>query len=57
MENISNRIKQVLQKEYGLEVTALEKATVGAGSNTWFVTCKEGRYVMKYPSESKMNHP
>jgi len=57
MENVSNRIKQVVQKEYGLEVNSLEKATVGAGSDIWFVTCKEGRYVMKYPCESEMNHP
>lgn len=57
MENVSGNIIQVLQNEYGLEVMELEKGTVGAGSDTWFVTCKDDRYVMKYPCESEINHP
>ncbi|MBQ7943288.1 MAG: phosphotransferase [Lachnospiraceae bacterium] len=50
-------MEKLLLEEYGLEVTALEKSAVGAGSDTWFVTCKDGRYVMKYPCESEINHP
>ncbi|MBO5353533.1 MAG: phosphotransferase [Lachnospiraceae bacterium] len=57
MENTSKKIEQVLLEQYGLTVTALEKSSVGAGSDTWFATCKDGRYVVKYPSVSDINHP
>lgn len=35
----------------------IEKSSVGAGSDTYFVTCKEGKFVVKYPAESNINHP
>ena len=57
MENTSDVIKKVLLKQYGLEVIEAKKATVGAGSDTWFVTCQHEKYVMKYPCESEINNP
>ena len=50
-------MKETLMQQYGLELLEARKATVGAGSDTWFVTCREGKYVVKYPSESEINHP
>lgn len=57
MEKVLEIIRQVLLKNYGLEIITVEKSSVGAGSDTWFVTCKDGKYVMKSPSESEINNP
>lgn len=48
---------KILQQHYGLTPLSMEKTTVGAGSDTYFVTCSEGKYVVKYPAESAINHP
>lgn len=50
-------IKQVLLEQYGLEMVSADKALVGAGSDTWFVTCEDGKYVLKYPAKSEINNP
>ena len=57
MQNTTNTIGGILAEQYGLEVLTAEKSSVGAGSDTWFVTCKDGKYVMKYPCESEINNP
>lgn len=57
MENTSENIRQILLDQYGLELIEVEKSAVGAGSDTWFVTCDGGKYVMKYPCESEINNP
>lgn len=57
MQSTFDNIKQILSEQYSLEVIGVEKTTVGAGSDTWFVTCRDGKYVMKYPAESEINHP
>lgn len=44
-------------EQYGLEVLRMEKSSVGAGSDTFFVTCADGKYVVKYPAASDINHP
>lgn len=38
-------IELILLNEYNLEVLAVTKSSVGAGSDTWFVTCRDGGYV------------
>ena len=48
---------ELLRALYGLEVTAAQKSEVGAGSDTYFITCRDGRYVVKFPCTSEMNHP
>lgn len=48
---------ELLEKYYSLHLLASEKSLVGAGSDTFFVTCREGKYVVKYPAVSHINHP
>lgn len=51
------KINELLDSLYGLEALNIEKSGIGAGSDTWFVTCADGRYVVKFPSSSDINHP
>lgn len=50
-------MKSLLESFYGLEVLDIQKSAVGAGSDTYFVTCTGGKYVVKYPAPSEINHP
>ena len=50
-------MKQLLKEYYGLELLHWEKSAVGAGSDTYFITCAGGKYVVKYPASSEINHP
>lgn len=50
-------IEELLEKQYGLHCLQARKSTVGAGSDTWFVRCAEGEYVLKFPAASEINHP
>ena len=47
----------VLQAQYGLRVCCAHRAAAGAGSDTWFLRCTDGAYVIKFPSVSAINHP
>lgn len=47
----------LLKKHYGLNVLRIEKSNVGAGSDTYFAECAEGKFVVKFPSVSEMNNP
>lgn len=51
------QIMELLWKIYGLQADQIEKSAVGAGSDTYFVTCGQNRYVLKFPAESSMNQP
>lgn len=57
MESTFENITKILSDQYGLSVSSVKKSSVGAGSDTWFVTCTDGNYVVKYPSESEINNP
>ena len=50
-------MKEILLKQYDLRVSSIQKSSLGAGSDTYFVTCADGRYVVKYPASSEINHP
>lgn len=50
-------LEALIRKQYGLHLLREEKALAGAGSDTWFLTCQEGKYVLKFHSESSINHP
>lgn len=52
-------IENILNDFYGLCVRDIKKSTVGAGSDTYLVTCAgdNERYVLKFPCESEMNNP
>ena len=54
---MKNDLASLMRRLYGLTVTNIEKSTVGAGSDTYFISCKEGRYVVKFPSVSEINNP
>ena len=47
----------LLRKQYGLHLKGMHKSQVGAGSDTWFLDCTEGKFVLKFPSNSEINHP
>lgn len=47
----------LLQSQYGLHLKDMQKSALGAGSDTWFLDCREGKFVLKLPSESAINHP
>ena len=50
-------MRTMLKEQFGLDVWRMEKAQEGAGSDTWFLECEQGRFVIKYPCESEINHP
>lgn len=50
-------MRTMLKVQYGFDVWRMEKAQEGAGSDTWFVECEQGKFVVKYPCESEINHP
>ncbi len=51
------QLKLRVFKLYGLDIDSVEMSDYGAGSLTYFVTCNEQKYVVKYASENEMNHP
>ena len=50
-------MNQLLHRLYGLTPLDTEKSAVGAGSDTYFVRCEEGKVVVKFPAGSEINHP
>lgn len=50
-------MKLLLKEKYDLDLLHIEKSSIGAGSDTYFVTCTDGKYVVKYPASSEINHP
>ena len=57
MSSTADSITKTLYNSYGLMITEAKKSSVGAGSDTWFVTCEDSKYVVKFPSESDINNP
>lgn len=49
--------ESLLRRQYGLHLQREEKSRVGAGADTWFLNCQEGRFVLKFPATSEINHP
>lgn len=54
---IGEDIRTLLFAQYGLHLNSEKKSAVGAGSNTWFLNCAEGEFILKYPAVSEINHP
>ena len=50
-------MNQLLHRLYGLTPLETEHSSVGAGSDTYFVRCREGKVVVKFPAGSEINHP
>lgn len=57
MENISERIKQTLLQEYGLEVCEARKMTTGVGGDTFLINAHQGKFIYKIVDANEMNHP
>lgn len=49
--------EELLSRHYGLHVRHARHAPTGAGSDTWFLTCAEGEYVLKFPACGVIDHP
>lgn len=49
--------EEQLRNQYGLRLERAERSSTGAGSDTWFLHCAEGKYVLKFPATSAINHP
>ena len=49
--------EELLSRQYGLHVRQAQHAPTGAGSDTWFLTCAEGDYVLKFPACGTIDHP
>ena len=49
--------KEILKEQYGLHLKGREKSALGAGSDTWFLDCEEGKFVLKFPAASEINRP
>lgn len=49
--------KSVIKEQYGLHLCNAQRAVTGAGSDTWFLECAEGNYVLKIPADGLNNHP
>lgn len=52
-----NMDKEIIKNFYDSKIIDVEKTAVGAGSDTYFITCEHGKYVVKYPYISEMNNP
>lgn len=52
-----NELQALLLMQYGLHLNTARKSSVGAGSDTWFLDCAEGKFVLKFPAASEINHP
>lgn len=53
----AKQVITLVDSMYGLSISDVRKSSVGAGSDTFFLSGKDGEFVLKYPSESEMNHP
>lgn len=49
-------MKVLLKKHYNLDVISIVKSSVGAGSDTYFANCTNGKYVVKFPAVSEINN-
>ena len=47
----------MLQEQYGLRLLDAQQAQTDAGSDTWFLRCAQGAYVLKFPVAGAIDHP
>lgn len=57
MEQTFSTLASVVQTQYELHLHEMQRSAVGVGSETWFLRCEEGDYVIKFPAASRINHP
>lgn len=49
--------ESMLHEQYGLRLLDARRAQTGAGSDTWFLRCAQGAYVLKFPAAGAIDHP
>ena len=54
---LDEEIQTLLLAQFGLHLNTARKSAVGVGSDTWFLNCAEGEFVLKFPASSEINHP
>lgn len=54
---MNSMFEAVLREQYGLHLRHLQKSSIGTGSDTWFLRCAEGDYVLKFPTVNAIDHP
>lgn len=57
MGNISERIRQTLLQEYGLEICDIHEITTGVGGDTFLINTRQGRLIYKIVDANEMNRP
>ncbi len=57
MEQTFSTLAPVVQTQYELHLHEMQRSAVGVGSETWFLRCEEGDYVIKFPAASRIHHP
>lgn len=57
MRSGSERIRQTILQEYGLEVCDIHKMTTGVGGDTFLINARQGSYIYKIVDVNDMNHP
>lgn len=55
--NISERVRQTLLQEYGLEICDIHEMTTGVGGDTFFINARQGRLIYKIVDANEMNRP
>ena len=56
-QRLDEEIQTLLLTQFGLRLNTARKSAVGVGSDTWFLNCAEGEFVLKFPANSEINHP
>lgn len=57
MQNRTERIRQILLQEYGIEVCDIHQMTTGVGGDTFLVNANQGKFIYKIVDNNEMNHP
>lgn len=50
-------MKQLLKTHYGLSLKEIMSISQGAGGESWIAFFEEGKYIVKFPGQSEMDHP
>ena len=50
------QLRMRIYKLYDIEIQTMESSPGGAGSLTYFVTAQNAKFVVKYPSDTSINH-
>lgn len=55
--NTYEKIENVLEDDYGLEISAINPISTGVGGDTFHIAAVQGEYIFKISDTNEMNHP